>query len=284
MEYDQPIDNKKEYSWNETIRTILIAGILALGFRSLAFEPFHIPSGSMKSNLLVGDYLFVSKYSYGYSRYSFPFGLPLFEGRMMESKPKRGDVVVFRLPSNPRIDYIKRVIGLPGDKVQIKGGVVYINDQPLKRSKLDPYSDKEIAPASCLSSSEPKDVFESYRLFSDQALEAEKMDKPIFRSIPRFAETLPEGKTITILKECEISNADNTTVYQVPEGHYFMMGDNRDNSRDSRFMHDVGYVPEENLIGRAEFIFFSTDGSAAWLNPLSWLAATRLDRLFKRID
>src|ERR1700677_2807965 len=141
---NQPAEIKKQHPWDETLRTLLIAFVLAITFRSLAFEPFHIPSGSMKSTLLVGDYLFVSKYSYGYSRYSFPFGLPLFEGRVLEfNQPKRGDVVVFRYPQNPHVDFIKRLIGLPGDHIQVKEGILYINGEPLKREPLPPYSDDE---------------------------------------------------------------------------------------------------------------------------------------------
>ena len=250
---EQDLEIKKKHPWDDTIRTFLIAVLLAVVFRSLAYEPFHIPSGSMKSNLLVGDYLFVSKFSYGYSRYSFPFGLPFFEGRIFGGNtPKRGDVVVFRLPTNPRIDYIKRVMGLPGDRIQVREGIVYINDKPLKRKRIDNYTDDE----------NPEYV----------------------RSIPRFAETLPEGKEITILKERFFGAADDTPVYVVPEKHYFMMGDNRDNSRDSRFMYEVGFVPEENLVGHAEIIFFSTDGSASWLNPVSWFTALRVPRFFKIIE
>lgn len=244
---------KASYSWNETIRTILIALLLAVTFRSCAFEPFHIPSGSMKSNLLVGDYLFVSKYSYGYSRYSFPLGLPLFEGRILEKNtPRRGDIVVFRLPSNPRIDYIKRIIGLPGDRIQVKEGIVYINDKPLPREPMDNFTDDE--------------------------------HKTSVKMIPRFDETLPEGKVITILKERMRGMADNTPVYEVPEHHYFMMGDNRDNSRDSRYLQEVGYVPEENLVGHAEIIFFSIDGTADWYNPVSWVKSLRFERFFKTIE
>jgi len=244
-------EKQRKFPWDENIRTILIAILLAVTFRSCAYEPFHIPSGSMKSNLLVGDYLFVSKFTYGYSRYSFPFGFPIFEGRIFEDKPQRGDIVVFRLPRNPRIDYIKRIIGLPGDTVQVKEGIVYVNGKALPREPLDTYTDDE----------NPFDV----------------------KSIPRLHETLPEGKIITILKERFNSGVDNTIVYKVPEGKYFMMGDNRDNSRDSRFLSEVGYVPEENIVGRAEFIFFSTDGSAAWLNPFSWFTAMRYDRLFTHV-
>lgn len=243
-------DKRKEHPWNDSIKTVILAVVLAVAVRSLAFEPFHIPSGSMKSNLLIGDYLFVSKYAYGYSRYSFPLGIPWFKGRILEKHgPERGDVVVFRYPPNPSIDYIKRVIGLPGDRVQVKEGIVYINGKPLPRHYVDDFMDSE-----------------------------NNMVKPI----PRFTETLPEGKVITILKEKGIDAANNTPEYLVPEDKYFMMGDNRDNSRDSRF--EVGFVPAENLVGRAELIWFSTDGSAQYLNPISWFTALRIDRFFKHIN
>ncbi len=246
---EKKTEQKKHYPWDDSIRTVIFAVLLAITVRSFAYEPFNIPSGSMKSNLLIGDYLFVSKFSYGYSRYSFPFGLPFFSGRILGEEPKRGDVVVFRFPPNPRIDYIKRVIGLPGDHVQVKEGIVYINGKEIPRHYIDDFADKE---------------------------------NNIVKSIPRYIETLPEGKVITILKEKEGSYAaNNTQEYIVPEGHYFMMGDNRDNSKDSRF--DVGFVPAENLVGRAEIIWFSTDGSANYLNPASWFSALRTNRFFKLV-
>ncbi len=253
---------QQKASWDETIRTIIFAVILAVTVRSFAYEPFNIPSGSMKSNLLVGDYLFVSKYSYGYSRYSFPFGLPFFSGRIFANEPKRGDIVVFRYPPNPRTDYIKRVIGLPNDRIQVKDGFVYINGKKLERQLVDDFSDKE--------------------------------DNQV-KVIQRYAEMLPENKLIMILKENmpnpDIASMDevkkyifanNTPEFIVPEGHYFMMGDNRDNSSDSRF--DVGFVPAENLIGRAEIIWFSTDGSAKLFNPVSWFSAMRFDRFFNLLN
>ena len=250
---EQATEDKNKFSLSDNIRTLVVALVLAVGFRSFAFEPFHIPTGSMKNTLLVGDYLFVSKYSYGYSRYSFPFGLPLFSGRVMAlGEPKRGDVVVFRYPANPHVDFIKRLIGLPGDKIQLKEGVLYINGDPLKRAPLPDYADDE--------------------------------NRNNIKSVPSFSETLPEGKIIHILKQYKFGPADDTQLYVVPPKHYFMMGDNRDNSHDSRFLEDVGYVPEENLIGRAEIIFFSTDGGAQWLDPASWFSAMRPGRFFKRIE
>ena len=248
-------------SWNETIRTIILAVVLAVTVRSFVFEPFYIPSGSMKSNLLIGDYLFVSKYSYGYSRFSFPFGLPLFQGRVLSSNlPERGDVVVFRFPKDTRIDYIKRVMGVPGDTLQMKEGILYINGKPLERKYVDDFSD---------------------------------MENNIVEAIPRYTETLPEGKTITILHENPPTGSDvkeqnkyqmanDSKEFIIPEGKYFMMGDNRDNSSDSRF--DVGFVPLENIVGKAQFIWFSTDGSARFFNPISWFTAMRTDRMFTNIE
>lgn len=244
---------KPHYPWNDTIRTVLVALVLALTFRSLAFEPFHIPSGSMKSNLLIGDYLFVSKFSYGYSRYSFPFGFHIYDGRKLEfHKPERGDVVVFRLPSNPRVDFIKRVMGLPGDSIQVRDGIVYINGSPLPRKKIDEWGDEDPETGQTV-------------------------------SIGRFEEVLPEGKKITILKQHRYGAADNTPIFVVPQGKYFMMGDNRDNSRDSRF-EEVGFVPEENIVGKAAVIFFSMSDKASLTDPLSWFSSLRFRRFLSHIS
>ncbi|MFW0776882.1 MAG: signal peptidase I [Rickettsiales bacterium] len=252
MTEQQAEKKEKKHSWDDTLRTIIVAILLALSFRSLLYEPFHIPSGSMKSTLLVGDYLFVSKYSYGYSRYSFPLGLPIFEGRVMDSKPERGDIIVFRLPANPRIDYIKRLIGMPGDRVQVKDGIVFINGEPLKREQMDDYLDDR--------------------------------NKYNVRNIPRFEETLPEGKRYTILEDKENGPADNTTTFIVPEGHYFFMGDNRDNSIDSRFTNEVGFIPEENLVGKALMIFCSVHGGGSCFNPMNWFSDMRYERFFRSLD
>jgi len=229
----------------EFIKTIVIAGALALGFRSLLFEPFNIPSGSMIPTLLVGDYLFVSKYSYGYSRYSFPFGMAPFDGRIFETPPERGDVAVFRQPQNESVAFIKRIVGLPGDRVQVVNGVLRINDVAVNRDR------KGFATAS-----------DGYNVI-------------------RFAvyqETLPNGKSYLIQERSDDDLLDNTNVFLVPEGHYFMMGDNRDNSRDSRTT-SVGMVPAENLIGRAERLFFSHNSSAHLWEVWKWPFAIRYGRL-----
>jgi len=229
----------------EFIKTIVIAGALALGFRSLLFEPFNIPSGSMIPTLLVGDYLFVSKYSYGYSRYSFPFGMAPFDGRIFETPPDRGDVAVFRQPQNESVAFIKRIVGLPGDRIQVTDGVLRINDVAVNRVR------KGFATAT-----------DGYNVI-------------------RFAvyqETLPNGKSYLIQERSDDDVLDNTNVFLVPEGHYFMMGDNRDNSRDSRTT-SVGMVPAENLIGRAERLFFSHNSSAHLWEIWKWPFAIRYGRL-----
>ena len=229
----------------EFVKTILIAGALALGFRSLLFEPFNIPSGSMIPTLLVGDYLFVSKYSYGYSRYSFPFGVAPIDGRIFESQPERGDVAVFRQPKNETVAFVKRIVGLPGDRIQVTDGVLRINDVPVNRSK------KRIATAT-----------DGYNVIKFVVYE----------------ETLPNGRSYVIQERSDNDMLDNTSVYEVPPGHYFMMGDNRDNSRDSRAA-SVGMVPAENLIGRAERLFFSHNGSASLWQIWKWPFAIRYGRL-----
>ena len=229
----------------EFIKTIVIAGALALGFRSLLFEPFNIPSGSMIPTLLVGDYLFVSKYSYGYSRYSFPFGMAPFDGRVFETSPKRGDVAVFRQPQNESVAFIKRIVGLPGDRIQVTDGILRINDVAVNR------------------------VHKGFATVSDGY------------NVIRFAvyqETLPNGKSYLIQERSDDDVLDNTNVFLVPDGHYFMMGDNRDNSRDSRTT-SVGMVPTENLIGRAERLFFSHNKSAHLWEIWKWPFAIRYGRL-----
>jgi signal peptidase I len=238
---------RKEGGLAETARVIFHALIIALVIRTFLFQPFNIPSGSMKATLLVGDYLFVSKYSYGYTHYSLPFSPPIFSGRIFASQPNRGDVVVFRLPREDSIDYIKRVIGLPGDKIQMINGLLHINGQPVKRERIDDF------------------------------VETDENGRTV--RVKRWRETLPNGVSYTTLDLVDNGFYDNTPVYTVPAGHYFMMGDNRDNSTDSRVLSQVGYVPFENLVGRAQIIFFSIEGDHAW-EIWRWPWALRWGRLF----
>jgi signal peptidase I, bacterial type len=240
---------KKSGGLGETFSVIVQALILALVIRTFLFQPFSIPSGSMRPTLLEGDYLFVTKWSYGYSRYSLPFSPNLFSGRILEGvfgTPQRGDVAVFKFPPNPSLDYIKRVIGLPGDRIQMKGGQLFINGEPVPREKVGQINNPDIT----------------------------EVDRPV----DVYRETLPNGVSYDTLDLTPNGIGDDTREYVVPEGHYFMMGDNRDNSTDSRF--SVGYVPAENLVGKANIIFFSIAGGASPLEIWKWPTDLRPGRLF----
>ncbi|MGH7037071.1 MAG: signal peptidase I [Stellaceae bacterium] len=240
---------KKSGGVLDTIKTVIYAVVIALLVRTFAYEPFNIPSGSMIPTLLVGDYLFVSKFSYGYSRYSLPFGLPLFSGRILFHPPRRGDVAVFRLPTDPSIDYIKRIVGLPGDSIQVKHAILYINSKPAPRQRIEDY------------------------LIRD--------GNGSLVPVPQYIETLPDGVKHRIIQILDGNGPlDNTQVYHVPPGDYFGMGDNRDNSEDSRVLSHVGYIPVANLVGRADIVFFSTNGAAALWQFWKWPMAIRYDRLF----
>lgn len=244
------MQQKKSGGIGETVRMLVIAILIALGVRTFAYEPFNIPSGSMIPTLLVGDYLFVSKFSYGYSRYSLPFGLPLFEGRIWRSEPERGDVIVFRLASDPSVVYVKRLIGLPGDRVQMREGRVWLNGEMLEREAVEPF---EVA--------DPRGRT---------------------ASVDRYRETLPGGRSYEILEQTTNGFLDNTDVYQVPDGHYFFLGDNRDSSQDSRVLGPVGFIPETHLIGRAEILWFSLDDASFW-QVWRWPSEVRFDRLLQAI-
>jgi signal peptidase I len=238
---------RKPSALAENVKTIVYAGLIALVVRTFAFEPFNIPSGSMLPTLQIGDYLFVSKYSYGYSRYSFPFGWPPFAGRIFESLPHRGDVAVFKYPPDPSVDYIKRIVGLPGDTIQVRDGLLYINGQLCPRQPEGDYVDDE---------------------------------EGIHMVLRLYQETLPNGVKHAILKATDDGPMNNTQIYKVPPDHLFAMGDNRDNSADSRFMNGVGFVPMDNLVGRAEVIFFSFDAEYPWWEVWEWPVEVRWGRIF----
>ena len=243
-------------SFVENVKTIVYAILIAVGIRTVAFEPFNIPSGSMIPTLLIGDYLFVSKYSYGYSRYSMPLSPPLFSGRIFGSVPARGDVAVFKLPRDNATDYIKRIVGLPGDRIQMKGGQLYINGMQVARKDAGLYMTEE-----------------------------DKQRTMLKRYVETLPNAKPGGPTLLhdILKASDNETLDNTQEYRVPEGHVFAMGDNRDNSLDSRVLNAVGFIPIENLVGRAEFIFFSINATAPWWEIWEWPFEIRWSRLFKGI-
>jgi signal peptidase I len=238
---------KKEGGFGELVSIGFQALVIALVIRTLLFQPFNIPSGSMKATLLVGDYIFVSKYSYGYTKYSVPFALIPFVGRIWAGTPKRGDVAVFRNPKDDSTDYIKRVIGMPGDRIQMVNGELTINGQAVKREQISDWL-----------SDDPREIG---------------------KRIKRWRETLPNGVSYETLDLGE-SYYDNTPEYLVPSGHYFMMGDNRDNSTDSRVLSAVGYVPLENFIGRAELIFFSLGEGTAIYELWRWPFEVRWGRIF----
>lgn len=238
----------------DTVRVIAQALLIALFIRVFLYQPFNIPSGSMIPTLLVGDYLFVSKFSYGYSNHSFPWSPDLFEGRVWGSDPERGDVAVFKLPRDNETDYIKRVIGMPGDRIQMINGVLHINGQAVQRRRIEDF---------------------------EMTSQGGRLEK-----VPQYVETLPNGVSYRTLDLVDGGFGDDTPVFIVPENHFFMLGDNRDNSTDSRFQRSngVGYVPRENLIGRAEVLFFSVEDTASLFAPWRWPVEIRWSRIFDAID
>ncbi len=242
--------NKKFFI--ENAKTLFYALIIAIMIRSFIVQPFYIPSSSMEPNLLVGDRLFVTKYSYGYSKHSFPFSPPIFKGRVLSSKPKRGDVVVFKTPADNRTDYIKRLIGLPGDQIQFIDSNLYINSSEIIKSRISKNN-------TIYCGNKKIDVF-------------------------TFEEILSNGKKHIIVYSKNFS-FQNSDLFRIPEDHYFFLGDNRDCSKDSRFLTSVGYVHEDNLVGKAQFIFFSSDKSIGNIFSFwKWNRSLRLNRFFKKIN
>ncbi len=257
---------KKEDSF--PVFVLKLAIIVAI-FRSFIFSPFNIPSESMLPGLITGDYLLAAKWPYGYSRFSLPFSVPLLpEHRILAGQPQRGDVVIFKAPPVNDTDYIKRVIGLPGDTVQMSGGVLILNGQPVPKQRI---ADFEVA------------VKPNTHCRSVQFL-AKNADGTDVCRYPRYRETLPGGRSYEVLDLGPFAQ-DDTAPVVVPEGTLFLMGDNRDNSEDSRFPATpgggIGLVPQDNLVGRATVMMFSTDGSAEWLKPWTWFTAARWNRIGK---
>ena len=237
--------------FKDNIKTIVYALLIAIFIRSFFFQPFYIPSSSMEPNLLVGDRLFVSKYTYGYSRHSFPFSPNLLNKRFLDKKPSRGDIIVFKTPADDRTDYIKRLIGLPGDLIQFREGDLYLNENKIKRSKID-YPKRANCGGNTL-------------------------------NVNSYEETLPNGKKYIAIYRID-GTMQNTDKFLVPKNHYFFMGDNRDCSKDSRFLGDVGYVNFTNFVGKAKIIFFSNDKNVGNLFEFwKWNKILRMNRFFKKI-
>jgi signal peptidase I len=279
----QPDNKSAKSEWGDYGKFLLKLALFMFILRSFIVAPFNIPSESMQPRLLIGDYLLVAKWPYGYSKYSIPFSLPLIPGRILASQPERGDVVVFKAPPTQRDDYIKRVIGLPGDVIQTRVGELYINNVAVKKQRIADFvipitqNMKDAALLDSQSSGLPPAP--CWR--DDFVVQAK--DGGAFCRYPQYRETLPNGKSYNILDLDGNQPGDDTQPFIVPEGHMFLMGDNRDRSADSRFPAEegkgIGIVSQENLVGRAYVSVFSTDGSASWLLPWTWFTAARPNRI-----
>ena len=279
MSYATPTDDpdtpKKRESLGGWVRFLLTFAVLAWILRSLIVAPFSIPSGSMLPNLLIGDYVMVAKWPYGYSRYSFPLGIPALEGRVFESLPKRGDVVVFRQPGDEGVDFIKRVIGLPGDTIELRGGMLTLNGKSAPRERVTDVAVPISANSPCKVAGDAIPM-----IVSDGA-------GGQFCRYATYRETLPGGRNYLVLDQIEYPRADDFGPVTIPAGHIFLMGDNRDDSQDSRFgvtEGGIGFVPIENILGRSLFNYWSTDGSANYLLPWTWFSALRGDRIGKAVQ
>lgn len=261
-----PAEQPKE-SWWATLRFFFYLFVAALLIRTFLFAPFSIPSGSMLPNLMAGDHLFVAKWPYGYSRYAFPFGLAAFDGRWLGGLPERGDIVVFRYPGAGEEDYVKRVIGLPGDHVEVRNGIVILNGRPLQRRRIADFAMSVSPNSPC------RPIGATRRVEAAGGAGC---------AYPRYRETLPGGRSYDVLDQVDGGGADDFAALTIPDGHLFVMGDNRDDSFDSRFAvaaGGVGLLPADKVIGRAAIAFWSTDGSAEWLKPWTWFGAARWDRI-----
>jgi signal peptidase I len=264
---DPPAEATKETPGG-FLKSLAILALLAWLLRSLVVAPFSIPSGSMLPTMMIGDYLFVSKWPYGYSSASFPFEFPPFKGRILSSTPERGDIVVFEGPMGA--DVVKRVIGLPGDTLAVEQGQIIINSRPISRQRVDDF----VMP---ISPNSPCRVWPPA-----VPITRETPDGRQGCVYPAYREVLPEGKGFVVLDQIDNGEVDFFGPVTVPTGHIFVMGDNRDDSRDSRYSvaaGGMGFVPIDRIVGRAELAFWSTDGSASWVNPLSWFSALRTDRI-----
>lgn len=272
---------KTSSEWREYGTFLLKLALFVFILRSFIVSPFNIPSESMQPRLLIGDYLLVAKWPYGYSKYSLPFSLPLIPGRILASQPERGDVVVFKAPPTQRDDYIKRVIGLPGDVIQMRGGILEINGVAVKK---EPIADLVIPVTENMLTASAGEGLASPCWLPD--FEEQTRDGGQQCRYPRYRETLPGGRTYEILDLMPGYQGDDTEAFVVGEGQVFAMGDNRDRSSDSRFEAKeggaIGIVPQENLEGRALVTVFSTDGSARWLLPWTWFSAARWERIGQR--
>lgn len=262
-------EDKEQARGGGLLRLVLWVLILAWAIRSFLFAPFSIPSGSMLPTLFIGDYVLVAKWPYGYSKFSFPFGFPSFHGRILNHLPKRGDVVVFRAPGTEE-DFIKRVIGLPGDRIAVQDGMLILNGRPLPREEQSTFPMPISQNSPC-------------RVVTGATAMTGRTDAGAAACLyPAYRETLPGNRSHLVIDQVDNPRADDVSPLVVPEGHLFLMGDNRDDSLDSRFSPaegGIGFVPLENLIGRATFVMWSTDGSASYLKPWTWFTALRSDRL-----